>query len=88
MTEMLSHSILARVTAVVQRLLMERSLNTDVTPESALLNSGLTSIDMVNLVLSVEAEFDLTFAEKDMNARNFGTIATIEQLVSSMVRNA
>jgi acyl carrier protein len=85
MTAIPLQSIQARVTAVVERLLIERSLQSDVKPDSALLDSGLTSIDMVNLVLSIEAEFDLTFAEKDMNTRNFGSIVSIENLIYSMI---
>ena len=46
---------------VVQRLLAERSISRPVSSDDDLREVGLTSLDMVNLMLSVEAEFDLKY---------------------------
>jgi len=40
---------------------------------------------MVNLMLAVESEFDLTIPERDMRPANFHTIARIEALVASLM---
>ena len=43
--------------------------------------NGLSSLDFVNLMLAVEAEFDLKIPELDMRPTNFRSIARIETLV-------
>jgi len=72
------------VAGLVRRILEERSIQAAVSPESDLRDLGLTSLDMVALVLSVEAEFDLTIPEAQITPANFRTIMTINALVSSL----
>ena len=72
------------VAAVVRRILEERSIQATVLPESDLRDVGLTSLDMVALVLSVEAEFDLTIPEAQITPANFRSIASINALVASL----
>jgi acyl carrier protein len=72
------------VAAVVRRILEERSIQATVLPESDLRDVGLTSLDMVALVLSVEAEFDLTIPESQITPSNFRSIASINALVVSL----
>ncbi|MCC3247188.1 phosphopantetheine-binding protein [Methylocystis sp. WRRC1] len=45
---------------------------------------GLTSMDMVNLMLSIEAEFDLTIPGSKLVPANFRTIESIELLVHDL----
>jgi acyl carrier protein len=72
------------VAAVVRRILEERSIHATVLPESDLRDVGLTSLDMVALVLSVEAEFDLTIPESQITPTNFRSISSINALVVSL----
>ena len=72
------------VAAVVRRILEERSIQATVLPESDLRDVGLTSLDMVALVLSVEAEFALTIPESQITPANFKSIASINALVVSL----
>lgn len=72
------------VAAVVRRILEERSIQATVLPESDLRDVGLTSLDMVALVLSVEAEFDLTIPESQITPANFRSISSINALVVSL----
>jgi len=53
-----------------------------------LTEAGLTSLDMVNLMLAVEAEFDLKIPDRDMTPANFRTIARIDALVGALLQNA
>jgi acyl carrier protein len=46
-----------------------------------LIEIGMTSVDMVNLMLAVEAEFDVMIPPADITPENFRSIATIEALV-------
>jgi acyl carrier protein len=74
----------SRVTALIQRLFTERSIARAVAPDDDLRAAGLSSMDMLNLVLSVEAEFDLTIPESGITPANFRSIAAISALVVSL----
>ena len=73
---------------VVQRLLAERSISRQVSSDDDLREVGLTSLDMVNLMLSVEAEFDLEIPEVDITPANFRSISTISRLVIALLNHA
>ena len=72
------------VIAVVRRMLIERSLDAAVTADADLREVGLTSLDMVDLVLSVESELDLQIPEAQITPANFRSIAAIDALVSAL----
>jgi acyl carrier protein len=72
------------VTAVVRRMLAERAIASAVTAEIDLREIGLTSLDMVDLVLSVERELDLQIPEAQITPANFRSIATIGALVAEL----
>ena len=72
------------VTEVVRRMLMERSIDGTVTADADLREIGLTSLDMVDLVLSVECEFDLQIPEAQITPANFRSIAAIDALINAL----
>jgi acyl carrier protein len=74
-----------RVRVVVQRLLTQRAIEWRVGPHDDLRHAGLTSLDMINLVLSIEAEFDLTVPEASIDPANFRTIDGISRLVTGLL---
>ena len=74
------------VTDVVRRILDARSIAQPVQPHDDLREAGLTSLDMVSLVLSVESEFDVKVPERDITPKNFRSITTIETLVARLRR--
>ena len=77
-----------RVVGVVQRLLAERSIGRPVSSDDDLREVGLTSLDMVNVMLSVEAEFDLEIPEIEITPANFRSISTISRLVIALLNDA
>ena len=44
----------------------------------------MSSIKMVNLMLALEAEFDLTIPQGDITPDNFRSVATIEALLARL----
>ena len=50
--------------------------------------AGLTSLDMVNLMLGVEAEFDIEIPQSAMTPENFDTVIAIESLISVVAKAA
>ncbi|HWG06229.1 MAG TPA: phosphopantetheine-binding protein [Beijerinckiaceae bacterium] len=76
-----------RVATLVRQLLAKRSIDRAVGPDDDLTASGLSSIDIVNLMLSVETEFDIKIPDREMTPTNFRSIARIDALVRSLSPN-
>jgi acyl carrier protein len=72
------------VTEVVRRMLSERSITGELTEDADLRDVGLTSLDMVDLVLSVECAFDVRIPEAQITPANFRSIAAIDALLSTL----
>ena len=71
-----------RITAIAVKMLVKRGVNTVPASTDNLRDAGLTSLDMVNLMLAIEAEFDIEIPQSAMTPDNFDTVAAIENLVS------
>jgi acyl carrier protein len=79
------HSPTDRITALVNRMLTERSLRFPAFPDDDLRSAGLSSLDMVNLVLAVESEFDVSIPDADITPARFRSITTIAALVTALL---
>ena len=77
-----------RITAVVRRILAERSITRTFTAQEDLREVGLTSLDMVNLVLAVESELAVSIPEAEITPANFRSVASIEALVTSLLHKS
>ena len=55
-------------------------------PDSRLVDVGLTSMDMVNLMLGVEAEFDFTIPQAEITPENFQSVKTLERMIVSQLQ--
>jgi acyl carrier protein len=75
-----------RVVALVQERLARRAITKPVAADDDLRESGISSLDMVNLMLAVEAEFGLTIPEADMTPANFRSVVVIDALVANLRR--
>ena len=75
-----------RVNALVQALFAKRSIDRLIGRDEDLGENGLSSLDLVNLMLAVEAEFDLKISDSDMRPANFRSIGRIEALVARLTR--
>jgi acyl carrier protein len=74
-----------RITALINRMLSERSLRFPALVDDDLRSAGLSSLDMVNLVLAVESEFDVSIPDADITPARFRSIATIAALVTTLL---
>jgi acyl carrier protein len=79
----LNADIRNRIVDLVTSILAENSITAGVTADAHLVDIGLTSMDMVNLMLGVEAEFDFTIPQDKITPENFQSVATLERLVAS-----
>ena len=87
MSDANAQSVESRIAGVVQRLLAEHQIDRAVGPDEDLRLAGLSSLDMVSLVLSIEEEFDFMVPESSIMPSNFRSIATIGRLVGSLQKN-
>ena len=76
-----------RVAQLVRHLMAKRSIDRLVNDDDVLSECGLSSLDMVNLMLAVETEFDIKIPDRDMTPSNFRSIAQIDKLVSALLRS-
>ena len=70
-----------RVLSVVRSILDQNALTAEVHPDSHLVKIGLSSMDMVALMLKVEAEFDLTLPQPEITPENFQSVKTMELMI-------
>jgi acyl carrier protein len=73
-----------RVTQLVCRIIDKRFIAEPIGRDVDLRASGLSSLGLVNLMLSVETEFDIEVPERDMTPANFRSIARIVELVHAL----
>ena len=74
-----------RLIALVEHILGAEIPVRPVPVDSSLSDLGLSSMQMVELMLAVEAEFDLMIPEEEINPENFLSIASIEALVTRLI---
>jgi acyl carrier protein len=75
-----------RILDLVKAILKQNAIAVEVDPESRLVNVGLTSMDMVSLMLGVEAEFDFTIPQSEITPENFQSVKTLELLIVSQLK--
>jgi acyl carrier protein len=84
--QVIDSDVQGRVLVLVEAILKQNSIAAQVGPESRLVDVGLTSMDMVNLMLGVEAEFDFTIPQPEITPENFQSIKTLESLIARQLR--
>lgn len=77
-----------RIAALVKSILEQNSIAAEVTPDARLVDIGLTSVDMVNLMLGVEAEFDFAIPQDQITPENFQSVETLERMVTKELHAA
>ena len=73
-----------QIGALVQGLLVKRGGFRELAADDNLTDAGLTSLDVVSLMLSIEDDFGIEIPQKRMTPASFRSIAAIEQLVSGL----
>ena len=76
-----------RIFALVKAILEQNAITVEVDPESRLVDVGLTSMDMVNLMLGVEAEFDMTIPQSGITPENFQSVKTLELMIVNQLQS-
>jgi acyl carrier protein len=73
-----------RVAMLARCAMGKQPITKPIGPDDDLRACGLSSLGLVNLMLSVEDEFALKVPERDMTPANFRSIARIAELVRAL----
>jgi acyl carrier protein len=74
-----------RIIALVGSILKQNAIIAEVNAETLLVDVGLTSMDMVNLMLGVEAEFDFTIPQTEITPENFQSVNTLQRMIAAQL---
>jgi acyl carrier protein len=77
-----------RILALVKTILEQNAMTAEIGPDTLLVDAGLTSMDMVNLMLGVEAEFDFTIPQSEITPENFQSVITLERMIVAQLQSA
>ncbi len=77
-----------RIVLLVKGILEQNEIQADVPVEAKLVDIGLTSMDMVSLMLGVEAEFDFTIPQSEITPENFQSVQTLERMIVAQLQPA
>jgi acyl carrier protein len=88
MLDEVAHSLTNRLMRLVEQLLVGKSSKLPICAQDSLTDIGLSSIDMVNLMLAVEAEFDIMIPPADITPQNFRSVASIEAMIARLAPSA
>ena len=81
-------NVQSRLRGLVAAILEQNAIAVELDPQSRLVDVGLTSMDMVNLMLGVEAEFDFTIPQSEITPENFQSIRSLELMVVQQLQSA
>ena len=73
-----------QIIEVVSQILQKHGVDGPVPVDVDLARYGMTSIDMVELMLGIEAEFDITIPPAEITLRNFSSVAAMQDLVARL----
>lgn len=69
------------ISAIVARTAERHQITHPIAPTDHLVDSGMSSMAMVDLMLAVEAEFDMTIPQREMTPLNFQSIEALAGMV-------
>ena len=85
--QVLNANVQNRILGLVKAILEQNSIAAEIDSASRLVDVGLTSMDMVNLMLAVEAEFDLTIPQSEITPENFQSIKALELMIVNQLQS-
>ena len=70
--------------AVVARIATQHGITREIGASDHLVDSGMSSIAMVDLMLAIEAEFDITLPNSALTPANFLSIDALDAMLASL----
>ncbi len=73
---------------IARRVMAERAPNVQFSVEDSLTDVGMSSLDLVGLMLAVEAEFDIMIPPAYLKPERFKSVGAIAKMVESIRQGA
>jgi acyl carrier protein len=83
-----STDVQGRILALVKTILQQNAMTVEIGPDTLLVDAGMTSMDMVNLMLGVETAFDFTIPQSEITPENFQSVKTLERMIVVQLQSA
>ena len=77
-------STVEKVSAVVQKVAGEHGIKSPIGAEECLVDRGMTSMALVDLMLAVEVDFDITIPQRDLTPTNLRSIQSLGLLLERL----
>jgi acyl carrier protein len=74
-----------RLLRLVAQILGKPEAAATIPADARLSELGMSSIKMVNLMLAVEVEFDLTIPQSDITPESFRSVASVEEMLARLL---
>jgi acyl carrier protein len=68
---------ISKLSSIVAEIAQKHDVNHRIAATDHLVDSGMTSMAMVDLLLAIEAELDVTIPQREMTPSNFQSIETL-----------
>ena len=85
MREITAEAVRAEVEEAVKAILAASGNTSEPSPDAALADIGMTSIDMVNLMMDVEARFDLMIPAEYLTPERFRSVSSVQKMILELV---
>ena len=69
---------------VVARIATQHGITTEIGPSDHLVDRGMTSIAMVDLMLAIESDFDVMLPHSALTPANFQSIDALDAMLASL----
>ena len=81
-------SVTDRTMGLAHKIAADHAIKSDFRSSDALVDVGLSSLDLVNLMVAIEAEFDIMIPAASLSPKNFFSIDTISRLIELVLVGA
>lgn len=71
------------VASIVQKRISTEAETVEVRPDQSLLELGLSSVRLIELIMDIEDHFEVSLCDEDIIPSNFHTITTITNLLAA-----
>jgi acyl carrier protein len=83
-TETAPRSYTDQAMNLARSILAEQAHKRDFNPDDSLTDVGLSSLDLVNLMVAIEAEFDIMIPPSQLTPETFRSISSIARMVEAL----
>jgi acyl carrier protein len=77
-----------RLIGLVRQILGAPAASRPLPIDARLYDLGMSSLKMVNLMLAIEAEFDIVIPQREITPEHFESITSVEMLLARLSRSA